>query len=69
MISQGDLVQYGLLGLVLVLVLRRIIGGVIARRRIPALIREGATLIDVGSLAEFAAAHRGYAVARRASGC
>ena len=55
MIATGDIVQYALVGLAATLILKRVLGAVIAKRRIPALLEQGAIVIDVRSPGEFAA--------------
>jgi phage shock protein E len=57
MMAPADIVQYALAGLVAALVLRRVLGIVSARHRIPGLLREGAVIIDVRSPAEFSSGH------------
>jgi phage shock protein E len=54
---QGTWVQYALLLLAATLVGRKIISGLAAKRRIPALLAQGAAIIDVRSPSEFSAAH------------
>ena len=53
-LSPTDAVQYGLLALVAVLAAKRFATGIHARRRIPALLKEGAVILDVRSPGEFA---------------
>src|SRR5271166_7008014 len=48
---------YGLLGFCIALVLRRFLAGLMARRRIPGILAQGAQVVDVRSPAEFAAGH------------
>jgi len=49
--------KYLLPGLVLAYVGWRVLSSFLARRRIPALLQEGAQMVDVRSLAEFAGGH------------
>jgi rhodanese-related sulfurtransferase len=49
--------DYLLLGLVIAYFAWRILSSLLARRRIPALLQEGAQMVDVRSPGEFAAAH------------
>jgi len=51
----AEIVRYALLALVAAIVVKRLLTGVRAKRRIPALLKEGAVIIDVRSPAEFAA--------------
>ena len=53
--SSTDVAQYGLLALIAVLAIKQIVTGVNARRRIPALLKDGAVIIDVRSTGEFSA--------------
>src|ERR1017187_7524167 len=53
----GSLISYALMALCVVFVLRRLIGTLNARRRIPDLLRGGAQVVDVRSPDEFAAGH------------
>ena len=49
--------DYLIPGLVVALILWRIVSGLLVRRRLPALLAEGAQVVDVRSPAEFADAH------------
>ena len=51
------LADYILPGLVVAFVAWRLLASFLAKRRIPALLQEGAQVVDVRSLAEFAGAH------------
>ncbi len=51
----AQIIQYGLLALVAAIVFKRLLTGVIAKRKIPALLQAGAVIIDVRSPGEFAA--------------
>ncbi len=55
--APGSWVQYALLLLAALLLGWKIFTGLAAKRRIPALLAEGAVIIDVRSPSEFAAAH------------
>ncbi len=55
MMGSNDIVQYGLEALVIAVILRGVITKVIARRKIPGLLRDGAVIIDVRSPGEFSA--------------
>lgn len=50
----GDIVEYALVGLAATIILKRVLDGVIAKRKIPGLLRQGAVVIDVRSPGEFA---------------
>ena len=54
-LSSMDMLQFALLALVVVMVVKRLLTGINAKRRIPALLNEGAVIIDVRSPGEFAA--------------
>jgi phage shock protein E len=49
--------DYILPGLVLAFVAWRVVSSMLARRRIPALLQQGAQMVDVRSTAEFASGH------------
>ncbi len=53
----GNLAAFALMALAVVIVLRRVITGFGARRRIPELLKSGAQIVDVRSPGEFAAGH------------
>jgi phage shock protein E len=48
-----ELVEYGLMGLVAAIVLKRVLTTVSAKRKIPSLLKEGAVIVDVRSPGEF----------------
>jgi rhodanese-related sulfurtransferase len=52
--SPTHIVQYAMMALVAVIILERVVTKIIARRKIPALLRAGAVIVDVRSPAEFA---------------
>lgn len=52
-----DLLGYALLGVAAAVILRRMLTTLSAKRKIPALLREGALVVDVRSPGEFAAGH------------
>ncbi len=54
MMSSTDVVQYGLIALVAAVILQRVLTRVIARRKIPGLLKAGALIVDVRSPEEFA---------------
>jgi phage shock protein E len=53
--AMGDIVGYALALIAATLVLKRLLDTVIAKRKIPGLLKQGAVVIDVRSPAEFAA--------------
>jgi phage shock protein E len=53
MMSSNDIVQYGLIALVTAVLLKRVVTKIIARKRMPALLKDGAMVIDVRSPGEF----------------
>ena len=55
--STGTWISYGLLGLSVALVLKRLLTGLIARRKIPEILKQGAQIVDVRSPGEFASRH------------
>ena len=50
-------ISYALLGLSVAFVLKRLLTGLIARRKIPELLKQGAQIVDVRSPGEFASGH------------
>lgn len=57
MMSSGDVVPYALIAIIAALVLKRALTKIIAQRKIPDLIKDGAVIIDVRSPGEFSAGH------------
>ena len=53
----AEIIRYGLLALAAGILVKRILTRVTARRKIPALLKAGAVIIDVRSPGEFAAGH------------
>ena len=55
--STSDWFAYAILAVVVGLVLKRLLTVLIARQKLPAILKEGAQIIDVRSPGEFAAGH------------
>ena len=53
--SSTDVVQYGLMAAVAAVILQRVLTKIIARRKIPGLLKAGAVIVDVRSPDEFSA--------------